>query len=158
MCAAASSRPTRPCKSYDIFPSKTSGFANVDHHRALRVGMPEVIFGPGKDPVASGRDLQSAGQAWQQRAGDPRLAGTDSRGQTEAAQGRSPRARACDHVDARQIHTRQRARSSSSPPAPATFPSRRKRWSRRRSWATTSSMSTTSASPAFIACWPAAMC
>jgi len=31
-------------------PFEDLGFANVDHHRSLRVGMPEVIFGPGKDP------------------------------------------------------------------------------------------------------------
>ena len=31
-------------------PFEDLGFANVDHHRALRVGMPEVIFGPGKEP------------------------------------------------------------------------------------------------------------
>jgi NCAIR mutase (PurE)-related protein len=32
-------------------PFENLGFANVDHHRALRVGMPEVIFGPGKTPA-----------------------------------------------------------------------------------------------------------
>ncbi len=32
-------------------PFEDIGFANVDHHRALRVGMPEVIFGPGKSPA-----------------------------------------------------------------------------------------------------------
>jgi NCAIR mutase (PurE)-related protein len=32
-------------------PFEDLGFANIDHHRALRVGMPEVIFGPGKDPA-----------------------------------------------------------------------------------------------------------
>ncbi len=32
-------------------PFEDIGFAKVDHHRALRVGMPEVIFGPGKEPV-----------------------------------------------------------------------------------------------------------
>jgi NCAIR mutase (PurE)-related protein len=32
-------------------PFEDLGFANVDHHRALRVGMPEVIFGPGKTPT-----------------------------------------------------------------------------------------------------------
>ena len=32
-------------------PFEDLGFANVDHHRALRVGMPEVIFGPGKTPA-----------------------------------------------------------------------------------------------------------
>ena len=31
-------------------PFEDMGFANVDHHRALRVGMAEVIFGPGKSP------------------------------------------------------------------------------------------------------------
>ena len=31
-------------------PFEDLDFANVDHHRALRVGMPEVIFGPGKAP------------------------------------------------------------------------------------------------------------
>jgi NCAIR mutase (PurE)-related protein len=32
-------------------PFEDLGFANVDHHRALRVGMPEIIFGPGKPPA-----------------------------------------------------------------------------------------------------------
>ncbi len=31
-------------------PFEDLGFANVDHHRALRVGIPEIIFGPGKTP------------------------------------------------------------------------------------------------------------
>jgi pyridinium-3,5-biscarboxylic acid mononucleotide synthase len=31
-------------------PFEDLGFANIDHHRTLRVGMPEVIFGPGKSP------------------------------------------------------------------------------------------------------------
>ena len=31
-------------------PFEDLGFAKVDHHRALRAGMPEVIFGPGKTP------------------------------------------------------------------------------------------------------------
>jgi hypothetical protein len=32
-------------------PFEDLGFAKVDHHRSLRVGMPEVIFGPGKRPA-----------------------------------------------------------------------------------------------------------
>lgn len=32
-------------------PFEDLGFAKVDHHRALRVGMPEVIFGEGKTPA-----------------------------------------------------------------------------------------------------------
>src|SRR6476469_8975196 len=31
-------------------PFDDLGFAKVDHHRALRHGMPEVIFGQGKTP------------------------------------------------------------------------------------------------------------
>jgi NCAIR mutase (PurE)-related protein len=32
-------------------PFEDLGFAKVDHHRALRTGMPEVIFGSGKTPA-----------------------------------------------------------------------------------------------------------
>ena len=32
-------------------PFEDLGFAKIDHHRALRTGMPEVIFGPGKSPA-----------------------------------------------------------------------------------------------------------
>lgn len=32
-------------------PFEDLGFAKVDHHRALRAGMPEVIFGEGKTPA-----------------------------------------------------------------------------------------------------------
>jgi NCAIR mutase (PurE)-related protein len=31
-------------------PFEDLGFAKIDHHRALRVGMPEVVFGQGKTP------------------------------------------------------------------------------------------------------------
>lgn len=31
-------------------PFENIGYANIDHHRAIRVGMPEVIFGMGKTP------------------------------------------------------------------------------------------------------------
>jgi len=31
-------------------PFEDLGFARVDHHRALRQGCPEVVFGPGKSP------------------------------------------------------------------------------------------------------------
>ena len=36
-------------------PFEDLGFARVDHHRALRQGFPEVIFGPGKtgDQIAA---------------------------------------------------------------------------------------------------------
>jgi NCAIR mutase (PurE)-related protein len=32
-------------------PFEDLGFARVDHHRALRQGVPEVVFGPGKTPA-----------------------------------------------------------------------------------------------------------
>src|SRR5262249_469915 len=31
-------------------PYEDLGYAQVDHHRSIRVGFPEVIFGPGKTP------------------------------------------------------------------------------------------------------------
>src|SRR5271166_1455413 len=31
-------------------PFEDLGFDNIDHHRTLRVGMQEVVFGPGKTP------------------------------------------------------------------------------------------------------------
>lgn len=35
-------------KHFDVEP--VADFANIDHHRALRTGFPEVIWGPGKTP------------------------------------------------------------------------------------------------------------
>src|SRR5271165_1816576 len=32
-------------------PFEDLGFAKIDHHRALRAGMPEVVFGEGKTPA-----------------------------------------------------------------------------------------------------------
>ena len=34
----------------DLSYEKVGDFAHVDHHRALRTGFPEVIWGPGKTP------------------------------------------------------------------------------------------------------------
>ncbi|HEY8671685.1 MAG TPA: 1-(5-phosphoribosyl)-5-amino-4-imidazole-carboxylate carboxylase, partial [Terriglobales bacterium] len=33
------------------YPFEDLGFAKVDHHRSLRAGMPEVVFGQGKTPA-----------------------------------------------------------------------------------------------------------
>ncbi|NDJ18043.1 nickel pincer cofactor biosynthesis protein LarB [Myxacorys almedinensis] len=35
------------------------GFANIDHHRALRTGFPEVIWGPGKTPEQIAQIMQA---------------------------------------------------------------------------------------------------
>src|ERR1700748_16679 len=37
-------------KNLRQLPFEDLGFAKVDHHRAIRHGMPEVIFGKGKTP------------------------------------------------------------------------------------------------------------
>jgi pyridinium-3,5-biscarboxylic acid mononucleotide synthase len=47
-------------------PFEDLGFARVDHHRALRQGCPEVIFGPGKAPeqiAAIAERIVAAGQS-----------------------------------------------------------------------------------------------
>jgi NCAIR mutase (PurE)-related protein len=46
-------------------PFKDLGFANVDHHRALRVGIPEVVLGSGKtleQIAAIAQEIQRNGQ------------------------------------------------------------------------------------------------
>jgi NCAIR mutase (PurE)-related protein len=39
-------------------PFEDLGFANVDHHRALRQGFPEVVFGAGKTVEQVGRIVE----------------------------------------------------------------------------------------------------
>src|SRR6187399_1585299 len=36
--------------SLALEPAESLGFATIDHHRALRQGYPEVIYGAGKTP------------------------------------------------------------------------------------------------------------
>ena len=43
-------------------PFEDLGFAKVDHHRALRVGLPEVIFGQGKTPEQLAKIFSSLAQ------------------------------------------------------------------------------------------------
>jgi hypothetical protein len=42
--------PDSALEQIKSLPFEDLGFAKVDHHRALRMGVPEVIFGPGKSP------------------------------------------------------------------------------------------------------------
>ena len=44
------SRPTRRPSGCATLPYEDLGFAKIDHHRALRRGFPEVVFGAGKTP------------------------------------------------------------------------------------------------------------
>lgn len=43
--------PDEAMQQLKHLPFEDLGFANVDHHRSLRAGMPEVIFAPGKTPA-----------------------------------------------------------------------------------------------------------
>jgi NCAIR mutase (PurE)-related protein len=42
--------PRKAVQRLENMPYENLGFARVDHHRTLRQGFPEVIFGPGKKP------------------------------------------------------------------------------------------------------------
>jgi NCAIR mutase (PurE)-related protein len=53
-------------ESIKCLPFEDLGFAKVDHHRAMRVGVPEVIYAPGKTPqqiIGVARALREAGQS-----------------------------------------------------------------------------------------------
>ena len=51
-------------------PFADLGFARVDHHRALRQGLAEAVYGPGKTPEQCARDRR--------RAAGPRAAARSS--------------------------------------------------------------------------------
>ena len=44
-------------------PFEDLGFANVDHHRTLRQGFPEVIFGAGKSADQVAKIVEAMGRA-----------------------------------------------------------------------------------------------
>lgn len=46
-------------------PFQDLGFAQLDHHRALRTGHPEVVFGPGKTPDQIAQIVTAIGQRGQ---------------------------------------------------------------------------------------------
>ena len=67
-------------------PFADLGFARVDHHRALRQGLPEAVYGPGKDPAHAAAivaELLDAGAA-------PVLLTRASEEQAEAALAANP--------------------------------------------------------------------
>jgi NCAIR mutase (PurE)-related protein len=114
-------------------PFEDLGFARIDHHRAVRQGMPEVVFGQGKTPaqvaeisariVAKGHNL---------------LVTRADRDVWAAVQERLPRA---------VLHDTARAFSSPAP-APLTCRSPRRPRSRPKPSGTTWTGCSTSASPA----------
>ena len=102
--------------------SPISGFARVDHHRALRQGMAEAVYGPGKTPeqcVAIVAELlgdRDPARCCSSRCDDAQAAAVlavdpDAAYATDAT------------VVWRPAALRARARSWSSPPAPPTSPS-----------------------------------
>ena len=48
--AGARRRPTTRWRRLRRLPFADLGFARVDHHRALRQGLAEAVYGPGKTP------------------------------------------------------------------------------------------------------------
>ena len=81
-------------------PFEDLGFAKVDHHRALRTGMPEVIFAESKTPAQVAAIFERMA-----KAGGNVLATRASRGVYEAVCGREPRAEF--HEAARAITLKQ---------------------------------------------------
>jgi len=47
---AGDTRPADALRSLARLPYEDAGFARIDHHRALRLGLPEVIYAAGKTP------------------------------------------------------------------------------------------------------------
>src|SRR5579862_207703 len=48
LVAAGEIAPEQALASFVAEPTEDLGFATLDHHRAIRQGYPEVVFGPGK--------------------------------------------------------------------------------------------------------------
>jgi NCAIR mutase (PurE)-related protein len=69
-------------------PFRDLGFANVDHHRGLRTGFPEVVFGPGKTKEQLAAIVEELA-----RGGGNVLVTRASEEQAEAVRGRVPAAR-----------------------------------------------------------------
>src|SRR5687768_1365469 len=56
--------PEEAAERLRALPFEDLGFANIDHHRALRRGFPEVVYGAGKTPaqiVAIAERMTAAG-------------------------------------------------------------------------------------------------
>ena len=92
-------------------PFEDLGFAKVDHHRALRAGMPEVVLAEGKTPQQVALHLRAAGAARRQRAGHARLREALRGGAQVGAQGGVSRAGACHRAAARPHEATARERS-----------------------------------------------
>ena len=150
-CAPAIVDPDEAVAILRRLPFADLGFARVDHHRALRQGLPEAVYGPGK---TAEQCVAIVGELLERRRGPCCSTRVDDAA-VQRRLGRSPRGdvgpgtRSCGDPPT----PTPRARSSSSPPAPPTcrWPTSAPRCSsahgdRRRL------ASPTSASPACTAC------
>ncbi len=64
--AAGGVKPDEALAKLKSLPYEDLGFARVDHHRSLRQGFPEVVFGQGKTPeqiVSIGQAIHGQGSA-----------------------------------------------------------------------------------------------
>ncbi len=71
-------KPNKALKRLKSLPYEDLGFARVDHHRVLRQGFPEVVFGQGKNPaqiVAISQAIHAQGSAVLVTRVDPDKAG-----------------------------------------------------------------------------------
>ena len=153
---------TRRSTGCAICLTKTSTFARIDHHRALRQGHPEVVFCEGKTPeqvvaicerlaAMSGGFLGTRCGRGARRGGARRVPAPRS--------GRRSRARctSCRKAGPRRRRMPERSWWCRRGRAICRWPKRRRSWP--RCSGTGSSGSPTWASPAFTGCWrPASGC
>jgi len=48
---AGDTTPAAALRDLAKLPYEDAGFARIDHHRSLRLGLPEVIYAAGKTPL-----------------------------------------------------------------------------------------------------------
>jgi hypothetical protein len=81
--ASGVSSPDDAVRRLRRLPFADLGFARVDHHRALRQGLPEAVYGPGKSPEQCAAIVvellaEAAGPVLVTRADDAQLAAVDA--------------------------------------------------------------------------------
>ena len=67
--------PAEAAERLKTLPYEDLGFAKVDHHRALRRGFPEVVYGGGKTPEQVAAIVERIAAPRPERAGDARVRG-----------------------------------------------------------------------------------
>ena len=147
--------PEQAAERLKLLPFEDLGFAKVDHHRALRRGFPEAVFGAGKTPeqIAAIVDrIAATGQ-------NVLVTRTDGRGAStggEPPRGRAvPRGRALSHAEHRAGRAAARARCRGLRRHLGRPGGRGGRCHRLSSTAPRWNGSTTWASPGFTVCWTA---